>query len=307
MVESAALSVAEGSTVNIRARLTAAPSSNVTVTASESAAELSVAPSTRTFTPTNWETYQNFTVTGIADSDTDDEARTVVLTATGGSTDTQDVVVTVTEPSVPLSLPDPSNLNLTVGVAINVLLPAASGGSGGYVYAVSSLGITGLAFSPSTRRLTGTPTTAQTDSSVIYRVTDSDNDTTTQAFSIAVVAAAAAPGIPTTPTLVSRTANSVTVRTTPGSGGAVTTYRWRYSTNVTLCRTQDPHDHVVWTQRIRSTGLSPDTDYWIDVRGENDEGDSDYSDNLGNVHGDGRRCPARRRCAGGDDWCRRLG
>ena len=106
----------------------------------------------------------------------------------------------------------------------------------------------------------------------------SDTSTDTELFTVTVVVVAVAPGTPTIPTLVSRTANSVTVRTTPGSGGAVVTYRWRYSTNATVSN-QDPMTTSAGPTDTIS-GLSPDTDYWIDVRGENDEGESVYSGNL---------------------------
>ena len=104
---------------------------------------------------------------------------------------------------VGLILPDPDDLSLVVGTAINILLPAAAGGAGGYTYAISSLSIAGIGFSASTRRLTGTPTTVQTDSSVRYQATDDDGDTATQFFTIAVEAASVAPVAPSVPLNVS--------------------------------------------------------------------------------------------------------
>ena len=87
-----------------------------------------------------------------------------------------------------------------------------------------------------------------------------------------------APGSPSTPTLASRTSTSLTLATVAGSGGTPTTYRWRISTNSTVSN-QDPM-HTSSSPSITITGLDEDTDYWIDVRAENSEGDSDYSGDL---------------------------
>ena len=94
-VENTTLTVDEDGTVNIRVKLTEQPSSNVLVTASESDADISVTPSTRTFTPQNWNVYQTFTVSGVQDADMVNDTATVILTATGGSIDTESISITI--------------------------------------------------------------------------------------------------------------------------------------------------------------------------------------------------------------------
>ena len=93
-----------------------------------------------------------------------------------------------------------------------------------------------------------------------------------------IEAQAQAPGTPSTPTLSLRTSTSLTLATTAGSGGTPTTYRWRISTNSTVSD-GDPM-HTSSSPSITITGLDEDTDYWIDVRGENSEGESSYSGDL---------------------------
>ena len=104
-------------------------------------------------------------------------------------------------------------------------------------------------------------------------VSDSDDVTVT-----VMPAAIQAPGTPSTPTLSSRTQTSLTLATVAGTGGAPTTYRWRYSDNSTI----NILDPIVTSSgpSVTIPDLDPDTNYWIDVRGENSEGDSFYSDDL---------------------------
>ena len=99
----------------------------------------------------------------------------------GNSSDTDtDIVqfaITVepdTAPSFSGSLPDQE---FTAGTAISGLtLPAATGGNGSLVYALTP-SVQGLRFSPQARSLTGTPASAGTYA-MIYRVTDADDNTT---------------------------------------------------------------------------------------------------------------------------------
>ena len=87
-----------------------------------------------------------------------------------------------------------------------------------------------------------------------------------------------APGTPSTPTRTGRTTTSLTLATTAGSGGAPTTYRWRISTNSNV--TDSDPMHTSSSPSITISGLDAGTNYWIDVRGENSEGDSSYSGDL---------------------------
>ena len=79
----------------------------------------------------------------------------------------------------------PGNLEYTLEIAIEPLsLPAASGGDGPLTYSLSPE-IPGLRFDATQRRLTGTPSTADTYA-MTYRARDVDGDTATLRFTIAV-------------------------------------------------------------------------------------------------------------------------
>ena len=77
----------------------------------------------------------------------------------------------------------------TVGTAVNVTLPAASGGNPPLTYRVSPSLPNGLVFNAGTRTITGTPTTEQSRREYAYTATDSDGDSATINFGITVVAA----------------------------------------------------------------------------------------------------------------------
>ena len=81
----------------------------------------------------------------------------------------------------------PGNQTYTVGTAIATLtLPAASGGDGTLSYSLAP-SVAGLTFSASTRRLTGTPSTAGAYA-MTYSVTDDDGDADSLTFTITVEA-----------------------------------------------------------------------------------------------------------------------
>ena len=109
-------------------------------------------------------------------------------------------------------------------------------------------------------------------------VTDSGGLTDTDSVNVtvrAVAPVAQRPGTPDTPTVTSRTSSSITLSTTPGSGGAATGYRWRYSTNSTVSNSDPSATSTGPTVTI--TGLAEDDEYWVDVRAENSAGNSAYS------------------------------
>ena len=81
----------------------------------------------------------------------------------------------------------PGDQSYTTGTAIDTLtLPEASGGNGALTYSLSP-DVPGLSFNASTRRLTGTPSTAGTHA-MTYAVTDEDGDTDTLGFAITISA-----------------------------------------------------------------------------------------------------------------------
>ena len=100
VVENSSLTVEEGSSVTIKVKLSSRPTGNVTVTATENDRDISSTPSTRRFTTSNWNSYQNFTITGIVDTDSVTDSATVTLTGSGGGvTDTATVSISITERS----------------------------------------------------------------------------------------------------------------------------------------------------------------------------------------------------------------
>ena len=120
-VDDSTLDVTEGSTVNIRVRLTSQPASPVTVTATESSALISIAAPVVLISPANWSVYRDIAVAAAPDSVTSDTPVNVLLTATGGSTDTADVVVTVRNEAVTPNLQvDDSTLDVTEGSTVNI-------------------------------------------------------------------------------------------------------------------------------------------------------------------------------------------
>ena len=90
------------------------------------------------------------------------------------------------------------SLSYQVGTAISArVLPVASGGSSPLTYSLSPL-VPGLSFSPSNRRLTGTPTTAGTYR-MTYTVRDAGGDTDTLSFVLTVRDRATPPTPPVGP------------------------------------------------------------------------------------------------------------
>jgi hypothetical protein len=80
------ISVAEGGTSTYAVALSYQPSGNVVVSSTVAAANLadiSAAPATLTFTPSNYATAQTVTVTGLQDADVTNESATIVVSSTG--------------------------------------------------------------------------------------------------------------------------------------------------------------------------------------------------------------------------------
>ena len=126
---------------------------------------------------------------------------------------------------VALSLPSVSNKTYTVGDVVNELLPAATGGTGSYTYSLTGLAVAGLSFSASTRRITGTVTTAHSGDSVTYSVNDGSN-TDDSEFTITVNAVA---NVTRTETIYRR---GTTTPSTPSGGTSTynhTPSGWSYT------------------------------------------------------------------------------
>ena len=80
------ITIGEGRSIDFRIRLSVKPSSNVTVTLTNSggAANISYDKTSLTFTPSNYTTWQTIKITAPSDVDTQDENETLTLSATGG-------------------------------------------------------------------------------------------------------------------------------------------------------------------------------------------------------------------------------
>ncbi|MCP2363607.1 hypothetical protein HD597_010627 [Nonomuraea thailandensis] len=86
LVSPTTVSVPETGTATFGVKLSQAPSSNVTVTAARAGGDADltvVAPATRTFTPSNWNTEQTFTLGAADDADTTAGSAVIRVSATG--------------------------------------------------------------------------------------------------------------------------------------------------------------------------------------------------------------------------------
>ena len=190
-VADSTLNVTEGGTTQLRARLTSEPASNVVITASESDSDISVSPASRTFTPSNWNTYQSWTVTGVQDSDTSDDTATITLTASGGSTDTASVSVAIADDD---SIPDP-NVAPTVSISTSdqdvdggdtVQLNSSSLDSDGTIASGVWTG-SGTFVNASSDNTSWTAPAAQTtDQDYVLRRTATDNDGATGSATVTI-------------------------------------------------------------------------------------------------------------------------
>ena len=99
------LDVDEGDTAMYTVKLDTAPTGDVTVAiASNDPGAATVSPASLTFTPTDWNTPQTVTVTGVEDNDRDDENVTLSNNPSGAEYDnvsTVDVDLTVTDNDTP--------------------------------------------------------------------------------------------------------------------------------------------------------------------------------------------------------------
>ena len=128
------------------------------------------------------------TLTGTPTSATDQTEYTYTVTDDNGNTDVKTFNITVNK------APDPLAFNGTVSDQTftqnqdigTITLPNASGGSGSLSYTLSPDLPAGLTFSASARTITGTPTSAATQTQYTYTVSDARDSTATMAFDIQV-------------------------------------------------------------------------------------------------------------------------
>ena len=90
------ITVTEGASTSFSVKLSARPSSSVTVSVSENDPDISLNRTSLTFTTANWSASQSIRVAGAQDSDTLDDLGVITLIGSGGGVDTSRVTVNVT-------------------------------------------------------------------------------------------------------------------------------------------------------------------------------------------------------------------
>ena len=113
---------------------------------------------------------------------------TFTYTATDADSNTVELTFTVVVTAVAITIPNIPNQSWTVGTAVSLTLPQASGGVGAFTYSLSPTLPAGV--SRTNRAVTGNPTTAATVATYTYTAEDSEGITQTQTFTIVVAAAA---------------------------------------------------------------------------------------------------------------------
>jgi large repetitive protein len=196
---------------------------------------------------------------------------TIKVTDTASNTDSQQYTVAMDWP--PLSLGPSSLPDGTVNVAYSQTF-SATGGSGGYTYEKSSGTLpTGLTFDASAHKISGTPT-AHGSWTFTIKVTDSDHNTKSQQYTMAINWPPLSLGPSSLPDGTVNVAYSQTFTATGGSGG----YTYEKSsgtlpTGLTFDASAHkisgtPTAHGSWTFTIKVTDSDHSTDsqqYSIDV------------------------------------------
>ena len=218
-------------------------------------------------------------------------------TTNNGVSDTDDVTITVTVAAVvvvviPTLVVENSSLTVEEGSTTTIKVKLSSQPTGN-VTVTATESDPDVSVSPGTRAFTNSnwdqyqnfivtgivDADSVTDSATVLLTGSGSGVTDTASVSISITEPAVlAPRTPSTPSISTRRQNSLTLSTTPGAGGAATLYRWRYSTNSNVT----DFDTIVTSTgpSITISGLSEDTNYWVDVRAENSAGNSNYSGNL---------------------------
>ena len=107
VIDTTALTVDEDGSAIFSVKLATQPTGNVTVSVTSSdTSAATVSPASRTFNTSDWNIYQTFTVSGVDDTDAQDETLTVSLSASGAdyARVTGSVTVNVTDDDPPTSL-----------------------------------------------------------------------------------------------------------------------------------------------------------------------------------------------------------
>ena len=148
---------------------------------------------------------------------------TFTYTATNGTESVSlTFTIAVTAPAITFASTI-AHQSWTVGTAVSLILPTASGGVGTFTYSLSPTLPAGVTFTAGTRALAGNPTERFSSASFTYTATDAEGITHTQTFTLLVTA----PAITFASTIASQawevgTAVSLTLPTATGGVGTLT-------------------------------------------------------------------------------------
>ena len=182
------LEVEEGSSDTFTVALAAAPSAPVTVTVASDDSDVTVNPTSLSFTTTNYATAQIVTVDMAADPT--DGAATISLSASGGGYAGLTESVAVSANALPsFGTETIADQSYDQDTAITTLtLPEATGGNGTLTYTLTPAAPAGLTFDPTARTLSGTPTASLAETTYTYTATDDDGDAVSLSFKITIAA-----------------------------------------------------------------------------------------------------------------------
>ncbi len=282
VVNPTALNVPEGGNNTFAVRLQAQPSANVTVTSTAGAGDANVTVSTGgtlTFTPSNWQTPQNVTLSAAEDADTTNGSRTITVASTGlpsvnvtateaDNDGAQALVVAPTAVSVPEGGTGSYTVRLQAQPSGNVTVTSTAGTGDTNVTVAAGANLTfttgnwqtpqtvTLAAAQDTDTTNGTRSITVASSglpSVTVTATEADDDPAQQQ---AVLLSATTLSVPeggcasVTVRLGIQPSGNVTVTTIPGTGDgdiivqsgaslAFTSANWSTPQTVTICAAED--------------------------------------------------------------------
>ena len=155
----------------------------------------------------------------ITGTPTTEETNTVTYTVTDaeGDTDSETFTFTISPEDLTPSAPTVADQTGAVNTAVDIVLPVGTSGNSPLVYTIANLP-TGLSFDGSTRRITGTPTTAESKT-VTYTVTDADNDVDSETFTFTIDPEDLSPSAPTVADQTGAVRVSVSILLPVGTGG----------------------------------------------------------------------------------------
>ena len=290
------LTVAEGSTADYTVKLSVQPTAAVTVNIT-GGGDVTVSPTSLTFSPTTWDTAQTVTVTAAQDDDAADDTQTVSHAV---DADSAAEYVGATLDGLPVTVDDDESLGITLSPTT---LTVAEGSTADYTVQLSvqptadvTINITGggdVSVSPTS--LTFTTTTWDTAQTVtVTAAQDDDAADDTQTVSHTVDADSAAEYLGASLDGLTVTVNdSATEVTVPADWGLIPTgltggdrFRLLFLTSTANPTSADIADYNTYVQGRAAGGHADiqDYSYWFRVVGSTE--DTDARDNTETTYTD---------------------